>query len=66
MARLIISLSRKPLLNIYKSFVRPHLDCGDISYHKPTNENLKNKLEKNHIACLAITGCTILFSCAFI
>ena len=27
-------LTRPPLLTIYKSFVRPHLDYGDIVYDK--------------------------------
>ena len=55
--RLSINLPRNALLIIYKSFVRPHLDYGDILYHKPNNENFQNKLEKVHDrACLAITG----------
>ena len=41
----------------YKSFVRFHLDYGDILYDKPNNENFRNKLEKvRYRACLAITG----------
>ena len=55
--RLSISLPRNALLTIYKSFVRPHLDYGDILYDKPNNENFQNKLEKvQYRACLAITG----------
>ena len=55
--RLSISLPRNALLTIYKSFVRPHLDYGDILYHKTNNENFQNKLEKvQYRACLAITG----------
>ena len=50
-------LPRKSLLTIYKSFVRPHLDYGDIIYDNPENETLINKLEKvQYQACLAITG----------
>ena len=50
-------LPRKSLLTIYKSFVRPHLDYGDITYDNPENETLINKLEKvQYQACLAITG----------
>ena len=30
-------LPRKALLTIYKSFVRPYLDYGDILYHQPYN-----------------------------
>ena len=55
--RLSINLPRNALLTIYKSFVRLHLDYGDISYDKPNNENFQNKLEKvQYRACLAITG----------
>ena len=55
--RLSISLPRNALLTIYKSFVRPHLDYGDILYDKPNSANFQNKLEKvQHRACLAITG----------
>ena len=55
--RLSINLPRNALLTIYKSFVRPHLDYGDILYDKPNNENFQNKLEKvQYRACLAITG----------
>ena len=50
-------LPRKSLLTVYKSFVRPHLDYGDIIYDNPENETLINKLEKvQYQACLAITG----------
>ena len=31
------------LITIYKSFVRPHLDYGDIIYDQPNNESLKLK-----------------------
>ena len=51
-------LPRKSLLNIYKSFVRPILDYGDIIYDNPNNASLTRKLEKvQYDACLAITGC---------
>ena len=52
MRRISISLPRNSLLTIYKSYVRPHLDYGDILYDKPNNENFHNKYR----ACLAITG----------
>ena len=53
--RLSINLPRNALLTIDKSFVRPHLDYGDILYDKPNNENFQNKLEKvQYRACLAI------------
>ena len=38
-------LSRKSLLTIYKSSVRPILDYADIIYDKPCNESFKGKLE---------------------
>ena len=45
------------MLIIYKSFIRLHLDYGDILYDKPGNQNFQNKLEKVQFkACLAITG----------
>ena len=40
----------------YKSFVRPHLDCGDIIYDQPKSESFCNKLENiQYNAALAIT-----------
>ena len=57
MRRLSVTLSRKSLLTIYKSFVRPLLDYADIIYDKPYNESFKEKLEAvQYNACLAITG----------
>ena len=54
---LSVSVPRKALLTIYKSFIRPHLDYGDILYDKPGNPNFETKLEKcQYKACLAITG----------
>ena len=44
--RLSVCLPRKALLTIYKSFVRPHLDYGDILYDKPGNLNFESKIEK--------------------
>ena len=47
-----------PLLTIYKSFIRPHLDYGDIIYDIPGNESFSQKLESvQYNAALAITGC---------
>ena len=55
--RLSVSLPKKALLTIYKSFVRSHLNYGDILYDKPDNQNFENKLEKaQYKVCLAITG----------
>ena len=41
--RLSNSLSRDSLLTIYKSFVRSHLDYGDIIYDKPNSESFTQK-----------------------
>ena len=55
--RLSVHLPRNALLTIYKSFVRPNLDYGDILYDKPDNQNFQSKLEKvQYRACLAITN----------
>ena len=50
-------LTRPSLLTIYKSFIRPHLDYGDIMYDKAYNTSFRQNLEK--IQCssaLATTG----------
>ena len=48
---------RSSLLTIYKSFVRPHLDYGDVVYDQTFNESFHSKLEKlQYSAALAITG----------
>ena len=50
-------LPRQSLLTIYKSFIRPHLDYGDIIYDQPLNESLSNRIESvQYKAALAITG----------
>ena len=50
-------IPRNSLLTIYKSFIRPHLDYGDIIYHQPYNESLCQKIESiQYQAVLAITG----------
>ena len=50
-------LSRKSLLTIYKSFVRPNLDYADIIDDKPFNESFKRKIEiVRYKAALLITG----------
>ena len=37
--RLSVNLCRNALLKIYKSFIRPHLEYGDVLYDKPNNDN---------------------------
>ena len=48
---------RRALITIYKAFVRPHLDYGNVIYDQAFNELFHQKLEKiQHDACTAITG----------
>ena len=55
--KLAHALPMQSLLTIYKSFIRPHLDYGDIIYDQPNNENFCNLIEKvQYNAALAITG----------
>ena len=50
-------LPREPLLTIYKSFVRPHLDYGDVIHDQHYNNSFHQKLESmQYNAALAITG----------
>ena len=50
-------LPRSSLLAIYKSFVRPHLEYGDVIYNQPNNSRLSDKIESvQYNAALAITG----------
>ena len=55
-------LSRSTLSELYKLYVRPHLDCGDVNYHVPqrddcTGNYLMEKLESVlYSAALAVTG----------
>ena len=43
--KLQIILPREPLLAIYKSFFRPHLDYGDVFYDQHYNNSFQQKLE---------------------
>ena len=46
------------ILTIYKWFVRPHLDYGDI--YQPNNESMNSKLESvQYNAALAIAGAKV-------
>ena len=55
--RLSVNLPHDALLRVYKSFIRPHLDNGDIIFDKPHNESFKNKTENIQCKpCIAITG----------
>ena len=35
--KLNVTLPRSSLLTMYKSFIRPHLDYGDVIYDQPDN-----------------------------
>ena len=52
--RLSVCLPRKALLTIYKSFVRPHPNYGDVLSDEPGNLNFEIKVQCK--ACIAITG----------
>ena len=55
--RLYFHLPRKSLLSIYKSFIRPHLDYGDVIYDQPHNDTFCRMIESvQYNAALAITG----------
>ena len=44
-------------MKIYKSFIRPHLDYGDIIFDQAFNDSFHSKMESiQYKACLAITG----------
>ena len=50
-------LLRQSLITIYKSFIRPHLDYGDIVYDRAFNESFHKYLESiQYNAAIAITG----------
>ena len=51
------SLPRQALITIYKAFVRPHLDYGDVVYDQALNNLFHAKMESIQFnPCLAITG----------
>ena len=53
-------LPRFALLTIYKRFIRPHFDYGDIIHDQAYNASFHQKPELLHYnACLAITGAII-------
>ena len=50
-------LSRPFLVTVYKVFIRPHLDYGDMIYGQAYKEPFHQKLESiQYNAALAITG----------
>ena len=49
-------LRKPPLITIYKSFMRSHLDYGDIIYNQAYNFSFNQKIESiQYNAVLAIT-----------
>ena len=49
--------SKHSLLAIYKSYLRPHLDCGYVIYDRPHSQAFSNKLEAvRYSTALAVTG----------
>ena len=51
------TLPRLPLLTIYKSFIRPHLDYGDVIYDQAYTASFHQKIESvQYKSALAITG----------
>ena len=55
--KLSIHLPREALLRIYKSFVTPNLDHGDIIFDEPNNESFQSRMESiQYIACKTIAG----------
>ena len=55
--RLYNFLPRFTLINIYKAYVRPHLDYGDVIYDNSSNASLSQMIESvQYNAALAITG----------
>ena len=50
-------LPRAALITLYKSFIRPYLDHGDIIYEQAFNSSFHEKLESiQYNASLAMTG----------
>ena len=55
--KLRYSLPLKSLITIYKVFLRPLIDYGDIIYDQPHNESFCEKIESvQYKAAIAITG----------
>ena len=51
------TLPRTSLITIFKSFIRPHLDYGDIMYDRAYNTSFHQNIESiQNTAALAITG----------
>ena len=56
--RLCRYLTRNYLLTIYKAFIRPHLNCGDIVYYYLGNASFMQRLKSvQYNGTLEITDC---------
>ena len=53
-------LPRPSLVTIYKSFIKSHLDYGDIMYNQPCKESFHQKLESIH-AVLTMSDAKSIF-----
>ena len=62
--QIYLTLSRKRLLTIYKSFLRPYLDYVDMLLDKPTNESFTSKT--SIAGCLACTCYTATLEAEFL
>ena len=50
-------ITKDNLITIYKTFIQPHLDYGDVLYDQAFNNSFKGKMESfQYNACLALTG----------
>ena len=50
-------LPRRSLVTIYKSFIRPYIDCGDVIFDQAYNKSFHEKFENfQYNASLATTG----------
>ena len=51
------TLPRKSLVTIYKSFIRSHLDYGDVGYNRASNKLFHQSLESlQYSTAIAIAG----------
>ena len=51
------------LLTVYRSFVRPDLDYGDVIYDQAENESVSSKIERvQHNVSLTVAGAIIAIS----
>ena len=57
-SRFRLYIPRDSFLRLFETYIRPHLDYGDITYDQPGNEDFSRKQESVlYNAALAITSC---------